>query len=135
MPVRDISHDVAERLRRDRLREEIDGTQLHRRDRIRDTAMGGQDDDRYRMSIGADPAKGLQLRVARDLPQVFGAIYLIGGIILATAMLLTWLLTYLVVIRTNDESKIWTAFERYERTGTRVMIIVFQLFILLEVFY
>ena len=69
------------------------------------------------------------------LPQVFGTIYLIGGIILAAAMLLTWLLTYLVLIHTDDENKIWTAFERYERTGTRVMIIVFQFFILLEVFF
>ncbi len=69
------------------------------------------------------------------LPQIFGTVYLIGGIILATGLLLTWLLTYIVVIRTNDENKIWTAFERYERTGTRVMIIVFQLFILIEVFF
>lgn len=69
------------------------------------------------------------------LPQVFGIVYLIGGAILAFSMLLTWLLTYLVVIRTDDEQRIWTAFERYERTGTRVMIIVFQVFLLLEVFF
>lgn len=69
------------------------------------------------------------------MPQVFGTIYLIGGGILAISLLMTWLLTYLVVIKTDDEKKIWKAFERYERTGTRVMIIVFQIFILLEVFY
>ena len=67
-------------------------------------------------------------------PQVFGALYLIGGTLLAIALLLTWFLSYLAVL-TNDENKIWKAFERYERTGTRVMIIVFQIFILLEVFY
>jgi geranylgeranylglycerol-phosphate geranylgeranyltransferase len=68
-------------------------------------------------------------------PQVFGAVYLIGGIILAISMVLTWTLTYLVVRRTDDEKQIWRAFERYERTGTRVMIIVFQIFILLEIFF
>ncbi|MBN1281126.1 MAG: UbiA family prenyltransferase [Candidatus Thermoplasmatota archaeon] len=69
------------------------------------------------------------------MPQVFGTVYLIGGGLLAAALMLTWLLTYRVVISTNDEKRIWKAFERYERTGTRVMIIVFQLFILLEVFH
>jgi len=68
-------------------------------------------------------------------PQVFGAIYLIGGGVLALALLLTWLLTYIVVIKTDNEKKIWNAFERYERTGTRLMIIVFQIFLLIEVFY
>ncbi len=69
------------------------------------------------------------------MPQIFGAVYLIGGAILATSLLLTWLLTYRVVVTTTDENKIWRSFERYERTGTRVMIIVFQIFILIEVFY
>jgi len=68
------------------------------------------------------------------VPQVFGTVYLIGGILFALALLLTWVLTYRVVLQ-NDEKKIWAAFERYERTGTRVMIIVFQVFLLLEVFY
>jgi len=68
------------------------------------------------------------------VPQVFGTVYLIGGSIFAIALLLTWTLTYRVVLQ-NDEKKIWAAFERYERTGTRVMVIVFQLFLLLEVFY
>jgi geranylgeranylglycerol-phosphate geranylgeranyltransferase len=68
------------------------------------------------------------------MPQVFGSVYLIGGFILAIS-LVTWLLTYNVVIHTDDEKKIWKSFERYERTGTRVMIIIFQIFILLEVFY
>jgi geranylgeranylglycerol-phosphate geranylgeranyltransferase len=66
---------------------------------------------------------------------VFGVVYLIGGALLAFALIITWLLTYLVVIKTKDEKKIWNAFERYERTGTRVMIIVFQIFILLEIFF
>jgi 4-hydroxybenzoate polyprenyltransferase len=69
------------------------------------------------------------------LPQVFGWLYLVGGIILAFALIITWLMTYRVVVKTDDEKKIWKAFERYERTGTRVMIIVFQIFILFEVFY
>lgn len=68
-------------------------------------------------------------------PQVFGSLYLIGGGLLAISLLLTWLFTYLVVIRTDNEKKIWKAFERYERTGTRVMIVLFQIFIFLEVFY
>ncbi len=70
-----------------------------------------------------------------NMPQVFGTVYLIGGFILAISLVTTWLLTYNVVINTDDEKKIWKSFERYERTGTRVMIIVFQIFILLEVFY
>lgn len=69
------------------------------------------------------------------LPQVFGWLYLVGGIILAFALIITWLMTYRVVVKTDEEKKIWKAFERYERTGTRVMIIVFQIFILFEVFY
>lgn len=68
------------------------------------------------------------------IPQVFGKIYLIGGGLLAATLLLTWLLSYIALL-TNDEEKIWKAFERYERTGTRAMIIVFQIFILFEVFY
>jgi geranylgeranylglycerol-phosphate geranylgeranyltransferase len=69
------------------------------------------------------------------MPQVFGIVYLIGGCILAASLIITWALTYNVVIKTDDEKRIWKTFERYERTGTRVMIIVFQVFILLEVFY
>lgn len=69
------------------------------------------------------------------MPLVFGIVYLIGGTILAVSLILTWLLTYKVIISTNDEKRIWKSFERYERTGTRAMIIVFQIFILLEVFY
>jgi len=68
------------------------------------------------------------------VPQIFGHVYLIGGAAFAITLLLTWLLTYRVVLR-NDEKKVWVAFERYERTGTRVMVIVFQVFLLLEVFY
>jgi 4-hydroxybenzoate polyprenyltransferase len=69
------------------------------------------------------------------MPQIFGAVYLIGGSILAASLLITWFLTYRVVTKTDDEKKIWKSFERNERIGTRVMIIVFQIFILLEVFY
>jgi len=68
-------------------------------------------------------------------PKIFGSLYLIGGVLLAISLLSTWLLTYVVVVKTDDEKKIWNTFERYERTGTRVMIIVFQIFIFLEVFY
>jgi 4-hydroxybenzoate polyprenyltransferase len=69
------------------------------------------------------------------MPQIFGVIYLIGGSILAAALLLTWFFTYNVVTKTDDEKKIWKSFERNLRIGTRVMIIVFQIFILLEIFY
>jgi geranylgeranylglycerol-phosphate geranylgeranyltransferase len=68
------------------------------------------------------------------IPQVFGTIYLIGGGAFGIVLILTWLLTYRVVLK-GDEKKIWVAFEKYERTGTRIMIIIFQLFLLLEVFY
>ena len=67
-------------------------------------------------------------------PKVFGNLYLIGGTLLAATFVITWLLSYIAVL-TDDEKKIWKAFERYERTGTRAMIIVFQIFIFLEVFY
>jgi len=67
-------------------------------------------------------------------PQVFGYLYLIGGSLLAITLIFTWLLSYLAIL-TNDEKKIWNAFEKYERTGTRAMIIVFQIFIFLEVFF
>jgi geranylgeranylglycerol-phosphate geranylgeranyltransferase len=69
------------------------------------------------------------------MPQIFGVIYLIGGSIFAASLLITWLLTYNVVIKTDDEKRIWRSFERNERVGTRVMIIVFQIFIFLEIFY
>ena len=68
------------------------------------------------------------------VPHVFNQMYLIGGTLFAVTLLLTWILTYRVVLQ-GDEKKIWTAFERYERTGTRVMVIVFQIFLLLDVFF
>ena len=68
------------------------------------------------------------------VPQIFGSLYLIGGSLLAITLVLTWLLSYIEVLK-GDEKRIWTAFERYERTGTRVMIIVFQVFLLFEIFY
>lgn len=68
------------------------------------------------------------------IPKLFGLIYLVGGGVFAISLLLTWILTYLVVLQ-NEEKKIWHAFERYERTGTRVMVIVFQIILLLEVFF
>jgi geranylgeranylglycerol-phosphate geranylgeranyltransferase len=68
------------------------------------------------------------------IPRLFGSVYLIGGGAFAISLILTWILTYRVVLQ-NDEKKTWIAFERYERTGTRVMVIVFQLILLLEVFY
>jgi len=69
------------------------------------------------------------------MPQVFGIVYLIGGGILAASLIITWALTYKVVIQTDDEKRIWKSFERNERIGTRVMILVFQIFIFLEIFY
>jgi 4-hydroxybenzoate polyprenyltransferase len=72
----------------------------------------------------------LNLRIAN----IFGELYLLGGTLLAITLIVTWILTYKVVLK-NDEKKIWRAFELYERWGTRIMIIIFQLFLLLEVFY
>jgi len=69
-----------------------------------------------------------------SVPRIFGPLYLIGGTLLAISLLLTWVLTYRVVLQ-NDEKKTWKAFEKYERTGTRIMIIVFQIFLFLEVVY
>jgi geranylgeranylglycerol-phosphate geranylgeranyltransferase len=68
------------------------------------------------------------------VPQIFGSLYLIGGSLLSITFILTWSLSYIEVLK-GDEKRIWNAFERYERIGTRLMIIVFQIFILLEVFY
>lgn len=65
---------------------------------------------------------------------VFGDIYKYGGILFAFSLIITWLLTYKVVLK-NDEKMIWNAFEKYERIGTRVMVIFFQIFLLMEVFY
>ena len=72
--------------------------------------------------------------IGLGIPRIFGSLYLIGGTLLAVSLLLTWILTYRVVLR-NDEKKTWIAFEKYERTGTRIMIIVFQIFLLLELVY
>lgn len=66
--------------------------------------------------------------------KVFGNIYLIGATIYIFALLITWILTYKVVLKGN-EKKIWQAFEMYERTGTRVMVIFFQIMLFLEAFY
>lgn len=67
-------------------------------------------------------------------PVLSGPFYLVGGTIFALALLSTWILTYRAVLQ-NNEKKIWQAFERYERTGTRVMVIFFQIMLLLEAFY
>lgn len=68
------------------------------------------------------------------VPQVFGNLYLIGGTLFAITLLLTWIPIYKEVLQDN-EKKIWKAFERYGRTGTRAMVIIFQIFLLLEIFY
>ena len=59
---------------------------------------------------------------------------LIGATIYALALLTTWILTYRVVLQGN-EKKIWRAFEMYERTGTRIMVIFFQIMLFIEAFY
>lgn len=66
--------------------------------------------------------------------KVFGNIYLFGATIYVIALITTWILTYKVVIKEN-EKKIWRAFEMYERTGTRVMVVFFQIMLFLEAFY
>ncbi len=60
--------------------------------------------------------------------------YIIGATIFALSLLITWILTYRVVLK-NDEKKIWSAFEKYERTGTRLAVIFFQIMLFLEAFY
>jgi len=64
-----------------------------------------------------------------------GPFYLVGASAFAFSLLLTWFLTFRVVLMTDDESRIWDAFERYERTGTRLMVIFFQFMLLMEAFY
>ncbi|MEF8848635.1 MAG: UbiA family prenyltransferase [Candidatus Thermoplasmatota archaeon] len=71
--------------------------------------------------------------IGLGFPKVFGIIYLIGGGLLAITLIVTWILSYIPVLKGN-EKEIWIAFERYERIGTRVMIIVFQIFIMVEIF-
>ncbi len=66
--------------------------------------------------------------------KVFGHIYLMGATIFALSLLITWILTYRVVLQ-NDEKKIWRAFEKYERTGTRIMVIFFQIMLFIEAIY
>ncbi len=66
---------------------------------------------------------------------VFNSIfYLAGASIFSLSLLVTWILTYRVVLQ-NDEKKIWSAFEKYERTGTRLAVIFFQIMLFLEAFY
>jgi geranylgeranylglycerol-phosphate geranylgeranyltransferase len=60
--------------------------------------------------------------------------YIFGATIFSLSLLITWILTYRVVLK-NDEKKIWSAFEKYERTGTRLAVIFFQVMLLLEAFY
>jgi geranylgeranylglycerol-phosphate geranylgeranyltransferase len=72
--------------------------------------------------------------VGIGVPKVFGNLYLIGGTLFVLSLLITWMLSYRVFLQDN-EKKIWKAFERYERTGTRIMVIIFQIFLLLEIFY
>jgi len=67
-------------------------------------------------------------------PALFGPFYLAGATIFVLALLSTWILTYRIVLQGN-EKRIWQAFERYERTGTRLMVIFFQIMLLLEAFY
>jgi len=67
-------------------------------------------------------------------PVLFGSFYITGAIIFSLSLLITWLLTYKEV-RKNDEQRIWVAFERYERTGTRAIVLFFQVMLLLEAFY
>ena len=65
---------------------------------------------------------------------IFGLSYLIGATLFGISLILTWILTYRIVIK-NDEERIWDAFEKYERTGTRIMVIFFQIMLFVEVFY
>ena len=66
--------------------------------------------------------------------KVFGSIYFIGATIFAISLISTWILTYRIVLK-KDEKKIWRAFEMYERTGTRLMVIFFQVMLFLEAFF
>jgi len=67
--------------------------------------------------------------------KVFNSIfYLAGASIFSLSLLITWILTYIIVLQ-NDEKKIWAAFEKYERTGTRLAVIFFQIMLFLEAFY
>ena len=66
--------------------------------------------------------------------KVFGSLYIWGGTMFVLGLIGCWLATYMVVLK-GDEKAIWNAFERYERTGTRLFVLFFQVVLLLEVFY
>ena len=58
-------------------------------------------------------------------PEVFSDIYLIGAVLFIVGQYTMWLIIWRTMNTTKDEKKIWGAFEKYARTGTR-LIIIFQ---------
>lgn len=63
----------------------------------------------------------------------FGYVYLAGAIGFWLILMLTWVNVYRI-IKTKDEKKIWDAFEKNIRTGTRLGVVGFQIILMIEAF-
>jgi 4-hydroxybenzoate polyprenyltransferase len=68
-------------------------------------------------------------------PEIFSEIYYIGAWIFIIGQYAMWLLIWKRMNSTTDEKRIWAAFEKYARTGTRLFIIFFEFVLLFEAFY
>lgn len=67
---------------------------------------------------------------------IFGKLYLYGVCFFLYVLFLTWVCTFWVVLeKPDDDEKIWNAFERYIRTGTRLAVVIFQVILFLEIFF
>lgn len=66
-------------------------------------------------------------------PPLFGTLYIYGALGFMAILYLTWILTYRVVNQ-GSEARIWNAFERYIRLGTRLGVVGFQIVLFLEAF-
>ncbi len=66
-------------------------------------------------------------------PPVFGTLYLVGGLVWAAVLVVTWVDCFRV-LGSGDDAQIWAAFERDIRTITRVYIIIFQAILFIEAF-
>ncbi len=68
-------------------------------------------------------------------PEIFSDIYFIGAWLFIIGQYTMWLLIWRRMNSTTDEKKIWSAFELFARTGTRLLIIFFEFVLVFEAFY
>ncbi|MBN2054641.1 UbiA family prenyltransferase [bacterium] len=66
-------------------------------------------------------------------PILFGPLYMVGAVVFAGILYVTWILTFMVV-RRGDDAAVWEAFERNIRLGTRLGVVAFQVILFLEAF-